>query len=123
MLHRSAYMANIILSHSSPFPPSLHIHRRTGQHPFGGSNRILPEYRTRIVFTRPRQGEKDYNELLQCIFLYVRRLVPDESLLLILVPFGDTVSPTNTVFDVITELFAYVIMGKKTPQLPNPPGP
>ena len=28
-----------------------------------------------------------------------------------------------TVFDVITELFAYVIMGKKTPQLPNPPGP
>ena len=27
----------------------------------------------------------------------------------------------NTVFDVITELFAYVIMGQKKPQLPNPP--
>ena len=24
-------------------------HRRTGQHPFGGSNRVLPEWRTQIV--------------------------------------------------------------------------
>ena len=29
----------------------------------------------------------------------------------------------NTVSDVITELFSYVIMGQKRPQLPNPPGP
>ena len=28
-------------------------HRRTGQHPFGGSNRVLPEWRTQIVCSRP----------------------------------------------------------------------
>ena len=29
----------------------------------------------------------------------------------------------DTVFDVITELFAYVIMGKKNAALTEPPGP
>ena len=28
-------------------------HRRCGQHPFGGSNRVLPEWRTQIVCSRP----------------------------------------------------------------------
>ena len=27
-----------------------HCHRRTGQHPFGGSNRVLPEWPSQIVF-------------------------------------------------------------------------
>ena len=32
-------------------------------------------------FTRPRQGEKYNNELLQCLFFDGRRVVPDERLL------------------------------------------
>ena len=43
-------------------------HRRTGQHPFGGSNRVLPEWRTQLVCYAPRQGEKNNNELLKSLF-------------------------------------------------------
>ena len=47
------------------------VHRRMGQRPFGGSNRVLHEWRTQLFVARPRQGEKNNNELLQCLFLTV----------------------------------------------------
>ena len=58
---------------------SITWHRRTGQHPFGGSNKVLPECRTQIVC----HEEKNNNELLQCQFLDDRRVVglPDERLI------------------------------------------
>ena len=36
---------------------------------------------TRLFVTRPSQGEKNNNELLQCLFFDGRRVVPDERLL------------------------------------------
>ena len=33
-------------------------HRRTGQHPFGGSNRVLPEWRTQLVCHAAPPGRK-----------------------------------------------------------------
>ena len=80
-------------------------HRRTGEHPFGGSNRVLPEWRKQLVCHAAPPGRKNNNELLQCLFLtvvdrYPRRLYPMTSPLLpqpkcisgrwILVPFGVT---------------------------------
>ena len=46
-------------------------------------------------FTRPRQGEKYYNELLQCLFFDGRRVVPD-------------VTPTRNVSQVDGYLFRSV---------------
>ena len=56
-------------------------HRRTGQHPFVGSNRVLPEWRTQIVCHAAPPGRKNNNELLQSLFFDGRRVVPDERLL------------------------------------------
>ena len=56
-------------------------HRRMGQHPFGGSNRVLPEWRTQIVCHAAPPGRNNNNELLQCLFFDGRRVVPDEHLL------------------------------------------
>ena len=50
-------------------------HRRTGQHLFGGSNRVLPEWRTQIVCHAPPPGRKNNNELLQSLFVDGRRVV------------------------------------------------
>ena len=49
-------------------PPA---HRRTGEHPFGGSNRVLPEWRTQLVCHAAPPGRKNNNELTQCLFLTV----------------------------------------------------
>ena len=46
-------------------------HRRTGEHPFGGSNRVLPEWRKQLVCHAAPPGRKNNNELLQCLFLTV----------------------------------------------------
>ena len=46
-------------------------HRRTGEHPFGGSNRVLPEWRTQLVCHAAPPGRKNNNELTQCLFLTV----------------------------------------------------
>ena len=59
----------------------MHRHRRTGEHPFGGSNRVLPEWRKQLVCHAAPPGRKNNNELLQCLFLtvvdrYPRRLYP-----------------------------------------------
>ena len=56
-------------------------HRRTGEHPFGGSNRVLPEWRKQLVCHAAPPGRKNNNELLQRLFLtvvdrYPRRLYP-----------------------------------------------
>ena len=56
-------------------------HRRTGEHPFGGSNRVLPEWRKQLVCHAAPPGRKNNNELLHCLFLtvvdrYPRRLYP-----------------------------------------------
>ena len=56
------------------------FHRRTGQHPFGGSARVLIECRTQIVCHAAPTGSTHTNELLQSLF-YGRRVVPDERLL------------------------------------------
>ena len=56
-------------------------HRYTGQHPFGGSNRVLPEWRTQIVCLVALPGRKNNNELLQSLFFDGCRVVPDERLL------------------------------------------
>ena len=55
-------------------------HRRTGQHPFGGSNRVLPEWQTQIVCHAAPSGRKNHNELLQCLVFDGRRVVPNERL-------------------------------------------
>ena len=47
------------------------VHRRTGEHPFGGSNRVLPEWRTQLVCHAAPPGRKNNNELTQCLFLTV----------------------------------------------------
>ena len=39
------------------------MHRRTGEHPFGGSNRVLPEWRTQLVCHAAPPGRKNNNEL------------------------------------------------------------
>ncbi len=75
-------------------------HRRTGEHPFGGSNRVLPEWRTQLVCHAAPPGRKNNNELLQCLFLTVVDYIRWTSPLLphpkcisgrwILVPFGVT---------------------------------
>ena len=46
-------------------------HRRTGEHPFGGQTEFCPNGENNLSVTRPRQGEKNNNELLQCLFLTV----------------------------------------------------
>ena len=91
-----------LYSRENTVPPA---HRRTGEHPFGGSNRVLPEWRKQLVCHAAPPGRKNNNELLQCLFLtvvdrYPRRLYPMTSPLLpqpkcisgrwILVPFGVT---------------------------------
>ena len=55
--------------------------RRSGQHSFGGSHRVLPEWRTQIVCHAAPPGRNNNNELLQCLFYYSGRAVPDERLL------------------------------------------
>ena len=76
------------------------IHRRTGEHPFGGSNRVLPEWQKQLVCHAGPPGRKNNNELLQCLFLTVVDYTRWTSPLLthpkcisgrwILVPFGVT---------------------------------
>ena len=86
-------------------------HRRTGQHPFAGSNRVLPKWRTPIVFTRPRQGEKHINEL------YCTHLLPHPKCISgrwILVPFGDT----NVLSFARINVVSVQILGGKLP--PDP---
>ena len=41
-------------------------------------NQVLPNGEHKLFVTRPRQGEKNYNELLQSLFFYYRIVVPDE---------------------------------------------
>ena len=53
----------------------------TGQHPFGGQTEFCPNGERKLSVTRPRQGEKKNNELLQSLFFEGRRVVPDERLL------------------------------------------
>ena len=43
-------------------------HRRTDEHPFGGSNRVLPEWQTQLVCHAAPPGRKNNNELTQCLF-------------------------------------------------------
>ena len=48
----------------------------------GGQTEFYPNGEHNLFVTRPRQGEKNNNEPLQCLFLMVvYRLVPDERLL------------------------------------------
>ena len=47
----------------------------------GGSNRVLPEWRTQIVCHAGPPGRKNNNELLQCLIVDHRRVVPYERLL------------------------------------------
>ena len=47
-----------------------HMHMRTGQHPFGGSNRVLPEWQTQIICQAPPPGENNNNVLLQSLFFW-----------------------------------------------------
>ena len=55
-----------------PVHPLLSVtHRRTGEHPFGGSNRVLPEWRTQLVCHAAPPGRKNNDELTQCLFLTV----------------------------------------------------
>ena len=90
--------------------------RCTGQHLFGGSNRVLPEWRTQIVYHA--------NELLQSVFFDGRRvwmspLLPNPKYIScrwILVLFGDKVSQTNVLsFDRINDISARILGGKLPP--------
>ena len=47
----------------------------------GGQTEFCPNYERKLFVTRPRQGEKNNNELLQSLFFDGRRVVPDERLL------------------------------------------
>ena len=51
---------------------NIHVGDQTEFCPYGEHN---------LFITRPRQGEKNNNELLQCLFLDDRIVVPDERLL------------------------------------------
>ena len=51
------------------------MHRHTGQHPFGGSNQVLP-----VFVTRSRQGEKNNNEQLKSLLFDGCTVLPDERL-------------------------------------------
>ena len=42
---------------------------------------FCPNGERKLFVTRPRQGEKNNNELLQSIFFDIHRVVPDERLL------------------------------------------
>ena len=57
------------------------LHRRTGQHPFGGSNRVLPEWRTQLLCHAAPPGRKKYQSTIAVPIFDGRRLVPDEHLL------------------------------------------
>ena len=52
-------------------PPAgwLRTSRRTGQHSFGGSHRVLPEWRTQIVCHAAPPGRKNINELISVLIL------------------------------------------------------
>ena len=73
---------------------------RTGQHPFGESNKGLPEWRTQIVCNAAQPVRKNDNELLQCLFFDDRRVVLYERLLCY---------PTRNVSQVDGYLFRYII--------------
>ena len=47
----------------------------------GGQTEFCPNGERKLFVTRPRQGEKNNNELLQNLFFDGRRVVPDERLL------------------------------------------
>ena len=47
----------------------------------GGQTEFCPNGERKLFVTRPRQGEKKNNELLQSLFFDGRRVVPDERLL------------------------------------------
>ena len=76
-----AFQISHLLQFSRGRPCKYITHRRTGEHPFGGSNRVLPEWRKQLVCHAAPPGRKNNNELLQCLFLtvvdrYPRRLYP-----------------------------------------------
>ena len=62
---------SVVISRDSQSYVCMYVHRRTGQHPFGGSNRVLPEWRTQLVCHAAPPGGKNNDELLQCLFLTV----------------------------------------------------
>ena len=78
--------------------------RRTGQHSFGGSHRVLPEWRTQIVCHAAPPGRNNNNELLQFLFYDSGRAVPDERLLCY---------PTRNVYQVDGNLFRSVTQSVK----------
>ena len=47
-------------------------HGRTGQHPFGGPNPVLPEWRTQIVCHAARPGKKIIMNYCRAYFFYGR---------------------------------------------------
>ena len=57
----------------------LFYSRRTGQHPFGGQTEFCPNGEHKLFVMRPRQGEKNKNDLLQCLFVDGRRVVPNDN--------------------------------------------
>ena len=46
----------------------------------GGQTEFCPNGERKLFVTRPRQGEKNNNELLQRLYFDGRRVVPDERL-------------------------------------------
>ena len=97
-----------------------HSHGRTGQHP------------SKFFVMRPCQGEKNNNELLQCLFFNGRRVGPRWtspwlshpkriSGRWILVPFGDAVSSTNVLsFAQINVVSVRILVGQLTLLTPRP---
>ena len=48
---------------------------------WGGQTEFCPNGEHKLFVTRPRQGEKNYDELWQWVFFDGRRVLPDERLL------------------------------------------
>ena len=88
-------------------------HRRTGQHPFGGSNRVLPDWRTQIVCHAAPPGRKN-KELLQWVFFDGRKVVPDERLLCYPTR-NDTVSQTNVLSFARINVISARMLGDQLP--------
>ena len=66
----------------------------------GGQTEFCPNGERKLFVTRPRQGEKNNNELLQSPFFDGRRVVPDERLLCY---------PTRNVSQQTTRLIKHVL--------------
>ena len=103
-----------------------HMRMRTGQHPFGGSNRVLPEWQTQIVCQAAPPGRKKiimyycrayFFDRLTCPLLLHPKCISGRW---ILVPFGDEVSQTNVLSFARIIVVSVRMLGD---QLPRPPTP